>query len=356
MPHALAIAIANGLELIALHLLEKAIERCGTGKRAVADAQDLDLRLARIDRDERNALLAAVRQHIRATGKAYGRRPIAHINGNFRWLGQALADRRGEAGAELHFIALAVFETFDAELLAFDGHVLRFAPVDGDELLQVADGTRQALREIDTQTRLDGVGFRFIVDDAEAVLRTEGIEHAADLAVIREAEARRQSLDRRTPHGARLEGFAECGERLGALAIVSRRLERAIGGTRGIHGNGVALGGTRRVGCHAEKRLGETCPGRGVLGIHHDRRREVARGDAGITVFRKNLEAGFALLACGLLARLEGALEIALVTFGVLADDRVGEEGLRLLGDGRQADEKQEAEHEGDRAGEEHWA
>ena len=139
LPDALSRALADRLQLVGLHLLEEAIERRRAGKPAIADTQDLDLGFRRVDRNDRNALLAAVRQNIGAAGETHARGAVADVDGDLGGFRQRLADRRRKTGAELHLIALAVLEAVDAELLTFDRQVLRLAPVDSDEFLEIAD-------------------------------------------------------------------------------------------------------------------------------------------------------------------------------------------------------------------------
>ena len=200
LPDALAVALADRLQLVALHLLEEAIERCGARERAITDAQDFYRRLAGIDRNDRNALLAAVRQHIGAARKAHARRAIAHIDRDLRHLRERLADRGRQASAELDLVALAVFETVDAELLVLDCDVLRLATVERDELLQITGGGRQPLGEVDAHARLGRIRLGFVVDDTETVLGAELIERVLRLVVRDELDARRQCLDRGAPH------------------------------------------------------------------------------------------------------------------------------------------------------------
>ena len=64
----------------------------GLRQAAVADAVDLDVDLLGVDGDQRDALLAAVGQHVAAAGGAHRRRAVLHVDGELSRL--AAASRR----------------------------------------------------------------------------------------------------------------------------------------------------------------------------------------------------------------------------------------------------------------------
>ena len=79
----LAVTLADGLQMSWLcSCFEKIVLAGHAGEAAIADAEDLDRDLRRVDGDDGNALLAAARQHVGAAGDAHGRLAVAHIGGD----------------------------------------------------------------------------------------------------------------------------------------------------------------------------------------------------------------------------------------------------------------------------------
>ncbi len=81
------------LELVALQLTLEVAALQRADEVAVADAVDLNLHLGGVDGDERDALLAAARQHVRLAGEAHERLAVGHIHRDLDGLGQILLDR-----------------------------------------------------------------------------------------------------------------------------------------------------------------------------------------------------------------------------------------------------------------------
>ena len=74
-------------------------------------------------------MLAAAGQNIGFPRETHERRTVWHINGNVCGLVQRLANFGGKPGADLHLIARAVLQAFEAKLLAVLYERLRILPV-----------------------------------------------------------------------------------------------------------------------------------------------------------------------------------------------------------------------------------
>ena len=148
---------------------------------------------------------------------------VRHVDGDLRRFGQLLADFGRQAGADLHLVALAVGQAFDAELLAFLHEVLRVLAVDRDELRDIRLRAAQVFGELEAQARRRRLGVGLVVGHAEAVLGAQLVVGFARRLIVGEIEAEFQRVDRRAPVGAALRAFARARTvrapcRLGAVA------------------------------------------------------------------------------------------------------------------------------------------
>jgi hypothetical protein len=275
---------------------------------------------------ERNSLLAAAGEHVGLAREAHEGLAVGHVDGDLDLLFKILVDVGGEARAQVDLVALAVRETFDAELLAFGDDALRIVAVDRDELGEIHLPARQALGELQAQARGGRLRFGLVVDHAEAVLGAQLLVGQAHLRIVGERQARLQGVDGGPPVGATLERVGEHDEGLRLQGGLLRALIGEVGRARGIDGKVVALAALVGVGRDCEQRARKPEPGSRVLIIGYDGAGETARGRARIL--------GNRALALGAQRRPVAAaeppvrLEIGLVALGVGLDVVMGEGSL----------------------------
>ena len=185
-----AALLLQGAQVVASELALEIAALQHLGDAAVADAVDLDLDGVGVDRDERDALLSAVGQHVAAPHRPDRRRPVLNVDSQLRRLGQSLAADGGrQAGAYLHLVALAVRQAVDAQLALLGRHGLRVLAVDQHVLRPVHLAGAQVLAELHAQPRLAGVAVHLVLEDAEAVLRNQAFQRRLALGGGRETDA-----------------------------------------------------------------------------------------------------------------------------------------------------------------------
>ena len=286
------------------------------GDAAVADAVDLDLDVVGVDRDERDALLAAVGQHVAAPHRPHRRRPVLHVDGQLRRFGQRLAaDARRQPGADLHLVALAVGEPVDAQLARLGRHGLGVPAVDQHVLRPVHLARAQILAELHAQPRLGGVAVHLVLEDAEAVLGDQPFQRRLPLGRGGKAGAHAQCLDRRPPVGAALEGLMEHVERRRLGRRRARALVGVPGGTRGMDRQVVALAAPVRM--DGEEGAGKAQPCVPIVGVGNHGLRERARGGAEVLASREQPVALVAQVSPRPGAGLPIRLQVGLVALGI---------------------------------------
>ena len=345
-----AAALLQGVQLIGGDLPLEVAALQGLRQVAVADAIDLDAHLLGVDRHQRDALLAAIGQHVAAARHAHRRIAVAHVDGQLRRLQQLLADRRRQPGPHLHLVALAVRQPVEADLPRLGGHRLRVLAVHREILRPVGDARRQPLGELDAQARHRRIGIDLVFEDAEAVLGDQGLQRLAPLGRVDQPEARLRRVDGRPPVGAPLQRLVQHPQR----GRLEHRVLRALVGeqrrTRGVHGQIVALGA--QLGLDGQQRAGKAQPGVGVVGVRHHRLGIGPRGGPGIGAATQRLVGLGAQLARGLAARLPVGAQVGLVALGVGLDAGVGETLVLRMGEARGQHEREAEEHaESDRHG-----
>ena len=259
--------------------------------------------------------------------------------------GQILFDRRRQAGADLHLVALAVAKAVDAQLLVLGRDALRILAVDGDELGEVDLAAGEALGELQAKARRRHFRFRLVVGHAEAVLGTQLVVGFPHGAVVGEGKADLQGVDGRTPVGAPLQRVAEHGERAGFLRIALSTLVSDVGRAGGVYRQIVALAIFVGVGSDGKQRARKADPGVGVAAVGDNGARKIARSGAWIDT--QHALAVTAQLGGRTAGVLPVRFEVRLVAGRVLLDALVGEgmHRLRLLllrHGGRQRKDKNE--------------
>ncbi len=146
-------AIADGVDVVARELALHVAVLKRRRQAAVADAVDFDVNLVCVGREDRNALLAARRQHISLAAEVDRSRAVRDINGNVGAFQQRLADIGRKAGADLDLVAVAVLQALEAELFAVLHEVLRVLTADGNEFLSTSVCVRDRSSENCRQRR-----------------------------------------------------------------------------------------------------------------------------------------------------------------------------------------------------------
>lgn len=221
LPDALALLGGDRPGGGAAELAQEVLRPQGRQQAAVADAQHLDVELGRVHRDQGHARLPRARQDVVAPGEAHLRGAVADVDLVVGGLEQALADGRRQAGADHDGVAAAMLEPIDADLGALPGHRGRAATRDGDEGGVVGLGLDR-LREGEAGPRGGRVGIDLVIEDAEAVLRPQGLVGLPDRTGLGQGEARRVGVQRRAP------GFL-----LGLCRPQGRQRRRGVGGRAG---------------------------------------------------------------------------------------------------------------------------
>jgi hypothetical protein len=108
-PHRRAELVGDGGDVIAVDLAQELVTGEKLGQRAVADAEELHLRLGHVDRDDRDAAARMGGQHEAVAGEAHRRAAILDVDRQHDRRADHFADRRGQAGAEGDAEVLAVF-------------------------------------------------------------------------------------------------------------------------------------------------------------------------------------------------------------------------------------------------------
>ena len=116
-PHLFALCLGDVLEVVFVEIALEFPAGHVVEQVAVADPIDGDLEKRRIDRDERDALLARARQHIGLRGEPHRRGSIAHIDRESGVLDKVFPHRGGETFAQRDVVGVAVLQPLDADLL-----------------------------------------------------------------------------------------------------------------------------------------------------------------------------------------------------------------------------------------------
>ncbi len=131
----------------------------------------------------------------------------------------------------MHFVALAVHQAINAQLLTLCRHALGVLAIDGNKLCEVDPPSRQPFGELQAQARRDRFRLRLIVGHSEATLRAQLLICRANQPVVGQCKACFQRVDGGAPIGAPLQRGAKNGERVRFLLDILRALVGQIGRT-----------------------------------------------------------------------------------------------------------------------------
>ena len=238
----------RGLEVAADH---------GVDEVAIADPEYVDAHRLGVDRDQRDALLAAARQHIGAAGEAHEGLAVADIDielGRFR---QALLHRRGQAGAQIDGVALAMPEALDAELLVFAGD-RRPVAAGKCQIRREIDALGEVFGELEAGPRRGGIRVDGVIQQLEAALVAQLFVLPADVGDLAQLQRQPQRIERRAPQLAVGHRAAEHGQGFRLLAGIAGALIGDIGRGRGALQQEGRFGRGRRA--DLEDRLGQPQP------------------------------------------------------------------------------------------------
>ncbi len=225
-------------------LAELGVER-RRNERALADADDLDVQLFRVDGNDRDTALAGARQHVGAARESGVSLAVADINLEFGGVAEGFAVLRRNAAARGHGVGFAMAQALDADLLFVRGHRRLVDALHRDERREVGLG-RERIGELDAGARRGDVGIDRIVEHAEAVRFAQVIVERFELRRFAALQREFQRIERRAPEFAVGINAADDFERFGFLRAVGGAPVRKIGRRRGPIPDDVAVGGALR--------------------------------------------------------------------------------------------------------------
>ena len=231
LPDLEAVFIGDLFGAVTGELLEKILRMHGRQQVAVTDAENFNINLVAVDRDNRNAFLPDARQHIAFCRKAHLRRAVPDVDFIICRFQQRLADSRGQALAQYHRIALAMLQRLNAQLLVFrrDGGIGRARNCDKRRKIRLA---RQRFRKLEAHTGSGQIIVNLVVQNTKTMLLAHCLIDRANLGAIDQRKARPVGVERIAPQLALGLNFAQQRQRL--------RLVLAFGGALigGVSGGG----------------------------------------------------------------------------------------------------------------------
>src|SRR5690606_27702989 len=178
---------------------EKVTARRQPGKRALADAEKLQVDLPGVDADNGNAAPHGGRQDEVVAGEADRGFAVAHIDVENDRAFQHFAYGGGQTGAQGDAVALAVLKPFDADLPVLGLHRRGRISVHADEGGVVDAGAHEVFGKLDAGARRKRVGIDRIVDYAKALARLEIRVGCAHLRIVGDLETCLVGLERGAP-------------------------------------------------------------------------------------------------------------------------------------------------------------
>ncbi len=217
VPDRLPGAIGDLVRVPGGELLAEPAARDRRAQGAVADAIDRRVDPIGVHRDDRDRRIAARRQHIGTPEETDHGRAIAHEDVEIRRLGERLAVRRRESGADLDTVARAVLDAVDTDLPGLDLDRQIGAVGHPHEIGELAPVARQRVAELQTDAGARGVRVDLVSGDPEAVLADHVVVFGADGGVLDQREGGAQGADCRAPVVALGECSREDSQGIGAL-------------------------------------------------------------------------------------------------------------------------------------------
>ena len=270
MPDRRAHLVGDAGNVVAVQLFQELVAGQKLRQRAVADAVKLHLGSVHVDGDDRDAAARAGGQHEAVAGEASRRRAVLHIDRQHHRCGGDLAYGRRQAGAEGHFIVLAVFEPFDADLLVLGLDTLGRRVVDGDKLRIVDAGLDQFLGKLRADARRAGVGIDRMVDDAEAFARLQIGIVGLDGGRTHQSETGFVGLQGRPIEVAAIEAGTDQRQHFGAHFGGAQQLVGVEAGGGGVYRQIVGFRGVGRR-LYGERFACQCEPELAVVGQHRNR-------------------------------------------------------------------------------------